>query len=294
MNFRNTAPKTLALLTDFGTLDPYVGLMKGVIARIAPQARMVDLTHHIPPGDIRRAAFVLWQSYAYFPRGTVFLAVVDPGVGTARRPMLLDCCGFRFVGPDNGLFTYLLAQRQPAQAYELRHPAFRLSEVSATFHGRDIFAPAAAYAALGVPGTAFGPRIERPVQLPLPACRVDDQGNVHGEVLHADRFGNLLTSIGRWQPGSQGWLLTPWLHQGPPVQLNPRAVRLPSGERLPIVTTFADLSPGQVGALVGSTGLLELVVNGGSAARQTGLGPGDPLVLEGERLAFGSRGVVRS
>jgi len=284
MSFPTSPPATVAILTDFGTLDPYVGIMKGVIARIAPQARLVDLTHHIPPGDIRRAAFVLWQSYAYFPQGTVFLAVVDPGVGTARRALLLECGGYRFIGPDNGLFTYLWHEK-PGPAYELRHPAFRLPGVSATFHGRDIFAPAAAYAALGVPGAAFGPRTEQPRQFPLPACRVDAQRKVHGEVLHADHFGNLLTSLGLWQPGPQGWQLTPWLHQGPPVRLPPRAVRLPSGERVPIVTTFADLPPGQVGALVGSTGLLELVVNGGSAARQTGLASGDPVVLETELLA---------
>ncbi len=283
-----TSPPVIALLTDFGTVDPYVGLMKAVMARIAPQARFIDLTHHIPPGDIRRAAFVLWQSYAFFPPGSVFLTVVDPGVGTARRPLLLECCGHRFIGPDNGIFTYLL-QQGPARGYELRHPAFRLPQVSRTFHGRDVFAPAAAYAALGVPGEAFGPPVRHPVQFSLPPCEVDPSGNeVRGQVLHADRFGNLLTSLGLWHPGPQGWRLTPWLRQGPEVvHFRPRAVRLPSGQRLPIVGTFGDLRPGEAGALVGSTGLLEVVVNGGSAAEQTGLRPGDPVVLEG--VAHGER-----
>ena len=120
------------------------------------------------------------------------------------------------------------------------------------------------------------------MQFPLPPCEVDaEKGEVRGEVLHADRFGNLLTSLGLWQPGTQGWRLTPWLGQGPEVRLTPRAVRLPTGQRLPIVGTFGDLRPGEAGALVGSTGLLEVVVNGGSAAQQLGLRSGAPVVLEG-------------
>ena len=277
------SPRSIALLTDFGTLDPYVGIMKGVLQGIVPRAPLIDLTHAIPPGDIARAAFVLWQSAPYFPPGTVFLVVVDPGVGTARRPMLLDCARQRFVGPDNGVFTYLwAAASSPCRAHELRHPAFRLPAVSATFHGRDIFAPAAGYAALGVPGRAFGPPIADPVRLPIPPCEVNGaQKEVRGQVLHADRFGNLITSIGRWRPDPAGWRLTPWLGQGPEVVLTPREVRLPAGERLPLVHTFGDLSPGEAGALVGSTGLLELVVNGGSAAEHLGLHPGDPVWVVG-------------
>ncbi len=281
MNFSN--PRLIALITDFGTQDPYVGIMKGVLARIAPAARWVDLTHAIPPGDVARAAFVIWQSRPFFPPGTVFLVVVDPGVGTARRPLILECCGQRFIGPDNGVFTYLIHQH-PWRAYELRHPAFRLPQVSTTFHGRDIFAPAAAYAALDVPGEAFGPPIATPVRLPIPPCEVDlDQGEVRGQVLHADRFGNLLTSLGRWQPDPQGWRLTPWLGQGPEVRLTPVAVRLPTGQRLPLVRTFGDLPPGEAGALVGSTGLLEIVVNGGSAAQRLGLSPGTSVTVEAHR-----------
>ncbi len=281
---RNSKPPLIALLTDFGLLDPYVGLLKGVLQRIAPQARWVDLTHQIPPGDIPRAAFVLWQSAPYLPPGTVFLVVVDPGVGTARRPLLLTCCGQRFVGPDNGVFTYLLTQGA-WKAHRLANPAFRLPQVSATFHGRDLFAPAAAYAALGVPGPAFGPPVHDLVRLPLPPCQADaSQEEVRGQVLHADRFGNLLTSLGRWQVEAQGWRLTPWLGQGPPVHLVPLAVRLASGQRLPLVRTFGDLPPGEAGALVGSTGLLEIVVNGGSAAQRLGLQPGAPVTLEARFL----------
>lgn len=271
----------VALLTDFGTEDAYVGIMKGVMLRIAPQARLVDLTHAIPPGDIARAAFVLWQSAPFFPPGTVFLTVVDPGVGTARRAILLEAQGQRFVGPDNGVFSYLL--HGPWRAWELAHPAFRLPQVSATFHGRDLFAPAAAYAALGTPGPAFGPPVTDPVRLPTPPCEADPtRSEVRGAVLHADRFGNLLTSLGRFQPDLAGWTLTPWLEQSPRWRLRPHHLRLPDGRRLPIVRTFGDLPPGEAGALVGSTGLLEIVVNRGSAAAQLGLPPNAPIVLEAE------------
>ena len=268
----------ITLTSDFGP-GPYPGIMKGVILGICPQAALVDLSHAVTPQAVRAGALVLEQALAVFPPGTVHLAVVDPGVGTGRRPLCLQGLGMLFVGPDNGVFTYLWAAASaPCRAYELRHPAFRLPAVSATFHGRDIFAPAAGYAALGVPGRAFGPPIPDPVRLPIPPCEVDAaQREVRGQVFHADRFGNLLTSLGRWRPDPAGWRLTPWLNQGPEGVLTPRAVRLPSGERLPLVRTFGDLPPGQAGALVGSTGLLELVVNGGSAAERLGLRPGDPV-----------------
>ena len=141
----------LTLSTDFGTEDEYVGVMKGVILSIAPEVRLVDLSHQIPPQDVRRAAFLLMNAVPYFPPDTVHLAVVDPGVGTERRPLAVRTPAGTFVGPDNGLFSWVLARVPEWGAVEIREPAYRLPLVSSTFHGRDIFAPAAAYLAAGVP-----------------------------------------------------------------------------------------------------------------------------------------------
>ena len=144
----------IVILTDFGTSDPFTGIMKGVIAGIAPDRPIIDLTNEIPPGDIRRAAVMLWQASPYFPAGSVFLTVVDPGVGTSRRPIFLKTRDHVFIGPDNGVFTFILGES--FQAWELQNPRLTLQNPGMTFHGRDIFAPAAGYAALGTPGPEFG------------------------------------------------------------------------------------------------------------------------------------------
>ncbi|KPK90190.1 MAG: hypothetical protein AMJ88_16500, partial [Anaerolineae bacterium SM23_ 63] len=159
---------TIALLTDFGEQDVYVGIMKGVINGIAPHANMIDLTHSVPPGDIHKAAFELYQAVSYFPLGTIFLVVVDPGVGTARRPVALSWPERICVGPDNGIFTYLLATRGEPTSVELRSSAYRLKEVSNTFHGRDIFAPAAVHLACGVELEELGPPAKDLFRIPLP------------------------------------------------------------------------------------------------------------------------------
>ncbi len=268
----------IVILTDFGTLDPYVGIMKGVLRQRGFGGPIEDLTHHIPPGDIARAAFVLWQSVAFFPAGTVFLVVVDPGVGTARRGMLLEVQGRRFVGPDNGVFSYLLTPE--AAAWALTNPAYRLPALSTTFHGRDIFAPAAAHAALGAAGHTFGPPILDPVTLPPPPCTYQPPDRVQGRVLHADHFGNLITSLGRLQPlAGNRWRLTPWLGQDETRLVTLHGVELPDGRTVPLVRTFADVPAGQVAALVGSTGLVEIVANGASAAALTGWRGGEPVAL---------------
>ncbi|NPA30914.1 MAG: SAM-dependent chlorinase/fluorinase [Chloroflexi bacterium] len=268
----------IVILTDFGTLDPYVGIMKGVLLQRGFRGPVVDLSHHIPPGDIARAAFVLWQSGDYFPAGTVFLVVVDPGVGTARRGMLLEARGRRFVGPDNGVFSYLLSPQ--TAAWELANPAYRLPETSTTFHGRDIFAPAAAHAALGAAGHTFGPPILDPVTLPVPRLAFRAADRVEGQILHADHFGNLLTSLGRLRPlGANRWRLEPWLGQDAPRTMTVHGVELPDGQVVPLVRTFAEVPAGQLAALVGSTGLVEVVANRASAAEMTGWRGGEPVAL---------------
>ncbi len=268
----------IALLTDFGVDDPYVGIMKGVIVQRARVA-LVDISHAIPPGDIRRAAFVLWQSYRHFPPGTIFLAVVDPGVGSPRLPVIAEGGGYRFIAPDNGLLTYVWQEHaESMRVWALANPAFHLPLPSATFHGRDIFAPAAAYAAHGVPGRAFGPMVPSLRQIPLPALEAKKE-TLEGETLHADHFGNVLTSLGVFHHDGKEWVLTPWLRRGEPRAFAPGGVRLPDGRTLPIVRTFADVPPGKVAALVGSSGMIELVSNRASAAEILGLPEGTAVTL---------------
>ncbi len=271
----------LTLLTDFGTEDEYVGVMKGVILSIAPHVRLVDLTHQIPPQDVRRAAFLLSNAVPFFPPDTVHLAVVDPGVGTARRPLAVRTPVGTFVGPDNGLFSYVLAEVPHWGAVELRNPAYRLRYVSSTFHGRDIFAPAAAHLAMGAPLEALGPPVTDPQRLPLPYLELGD-GWLEGEVLHADRFGNLVTSIGRlrWEGGRL--LLVPAFRPNPPrYALSATAVRVvAAGLELPgIRRTYGEVPSGSPLALVGSSGFLEIAVREGSAAEQLGLRVGDRVRL---------------
>ncbi len=290
------APSPLiALLTDFGSSDPFVGIVKGVIAQIAPGAQTIDLTHEIPPGDIQRAAIILWQSAPYFPEQTIFLAVVDPGVGTARRPLLLKPgpgptgTAQVYIGPDNGLFTYVMGDH--FQAWELANPAYRLSGPSATFHGRDIFAPAAAYLAQGIEAEAFGPAVRDPIRLPYPRLEVLEAGIIAGEILFADRFGNLLTSLGVFErTAGDSLALKPWTRGASERRISPRQARLilPDGSRLPLVETFQQIPPGQTAALVGSSGLLEIAANRQSAARLLALKAGDEIRLEpgGEPRGF--------
>ena len=267
----------IAILTDFGLRDPYVGIMKGVILQRI-QTALVDLTHDIRVGDIETAAFVLWQSMGAFPEGTVFLVVVDPGVGSSRLPVIVESRGYRFVAPDNGVLTYALEGDPNARAWALANPAFHLPLPSTTFHGRDIFAPAAAYAAIGVPGRAFGPMVPALRRIPLPRCEHDGD-LLHGEVLRSDYFGNIVTSLGVFRPEGDAWLLMPWLRAQTPRYFTPGAVQLPDGKTVPMVRTFADIPPGEVRALIASAGLVEIAANRQSAAAMLQLQRGDQVTL---------------
>ncbi|HKB49078.1 MAG TPA: SAM-dependent chlorinase/fluorinase, partial [Ktedonobacterales bacterium] len=184
----------ITLLTDFGSRDGYPGVMKGVILGIVPGAALVDLTHAIAPQDVVGAAWVLHTAWRYFSLGTIFLCVVDPGVGSTRRPIALAAGDRFFVGPDNGLFSYVLAAAPPDEAVALDVPRFHLPDPSATFHGRDIFAPCAAHLARGIPlgklGSAIAVASLVTFALPRPVWQED---MLHGHVLHVDRFGNLIT-----------------------------------------------------------------------------------------------------
>ncbi|SRR5581483_2352995 len=234
--------------------------MKGVLLSICPSARLVDLTHDLAPGDIRGAALALEAALPFFPEGTVHLVVVDPGVGTARRPLALRARRHYLVGPDNGVFTPFV---EGAAAVALTAPEYRRAQVSRTFHGRDVFAPAAAYLAAGVPLERLGPPVPDPVRLPIPGSRLE-AGALVGEVLDVDRFGNLLTSIEATRlgelPGS-----------------GPLRVEVAGHTIGGLVEAFAAGAAEAAAAIVGSTGRVEIFVRDGSAARRLGVGRGAPV-----------------
>jgi len=247
----------ITLLTDFGLGDAYVGTVKGVLLTINPRARLVDLTHAVPPQDVRRATLLLEAAWRFFPAGTVHLAVVDPGVGGPRRALAVAAGGHYFVGPDNGVLGFCF-DLPGARAVALTAPRYHRHPVSRTFHGRDVFAPVAAYCSRGVPLAAFGPVVRDPVR--LAASRPSRRGGrVTGEILLADRFGNLLTNL-----------------RGPagPGPLAEGVLRIGRARIRGLVRTYAERPRQALGALVDSSGRIEVFVREGSARRRLGVGPG--------------------
>src|SRR5438876_7421091 len=187
-------PPVVRLLTDFGAAEVVVGSMKGVILGINPRAQIIDLTHDNPAHDIRAGGYLLHSASRHFPPGTIHVAVVDPGVGSERRPLLVTTRSYHFLAPDNGLLSYILASEPKAEVRELTAKQYFLGTVGSTFHGRDLLAPAAALLSLDEPADAFRPKIDNPVRFEVRQPQVDE-GRVVGEVLHIDRFGNLITNI---------------------------------------------------------------------------------------------------
>jgi len=271
---------TVALLTDFGTRDAYPGIVKGVLASRAPDARLIDLTHEIPAGDVRAAAFVLWQALPYLPAGSVCLAVVDPGVGTQRRPIALRLPNGFGVGPDNGLFSWVLSWGDALDAVEIDPARLSSATPSATFHARDVFAPAAAWLALGAPLSDLGPPQDDIVRLPTPGfTRI--AGGVAGEVVWIDSFGNAVTSLGNLRLSGDRAELTPCWHPLPATSFRAAAARLALGPGivLPLSRTFADVPAGEPLAYVGSSGLIEIGIHRGRADTGLGLAPGQAVTL---------------
>lgn len=251
----------ITLLTDFGCSDVYAGVMKGAIAQINRQIQVIDLTHEIPPQDVLVARFQLLNAYPYFPFGTVHVAVVDPGVGSLRRAIAVQLEAGFLVGPDNGLFSGVLSQYPALAAVELTNTRYwRSGQPSATFHGRDIFAPVAAHLASGVLLSDLGPAIalETLVQQPIPPYESTETGWL-GCIQASDRFGNLITNI----PGKL-------------VQSQPQhwAVQC-QDQTIPSGYSYSDRPTGGLMALVGSHGWVEIAVNGGSAQARLGLTYGD-------------------
>ena len=256
----------ITLTTDFGTRDPYVAEMKAVILRLNPTVHLVDVSHDIAVHDIVEGGLAVEAIAAVCAPGTIHVAVVDPGVGTSRRGLAVTAGGQVFLGPDNGIFTPVFSI-SGWEAFELRAAEYRLAAVSATFHGRDVFGPAAAHLALGIAPSRFGPPVRDPVRLGWATAR-EVGGEVQGEVIHVDRFGNLVTSIDahsvdRVVARAGGVVI----------------VRL-AGRRMPLVRTYGDLAAGGAGALVGSSGRLEVVVREGSAAARLRSGRGATVRLQ--------------
>lgn len=246
----------IALLTDFGTQDHYAGTMKGVILGICPDATLVDITHDIPPHDVTAGALELAAACRYFPAGTIFVAVVDPGVGSARRGFAADTGDYRFVAPDNGVLTQVLRDAPPRKMVELTERRYARPTVSRTFEGRDRFAPAAGWLAKGIQLSALGRSITDVHRLDIPVAE-ESAGAVRGVVLRVDRFGNLVTNIERKMVERLG-------QGGITIDVAGRRI-----ERL--VATYAELPADAVGALFGGTDHLELAAPSSSAADRLGL-----------------------
>ncbi|NIP93283.1 MAG: SAM-dependent chlorinase/fluorinase [Akkermansiaceae bacterium] len=253
----------ITLTTDFGTRDWFVGTMKGVIAGLAPEARLIDLTHEVPPGDIRGGAFALAAAAPFFGAGTIHVAVVDPGVGSRRRAIAIRSKEAVFVGPDNGVLSWALRDAQVEETRSLDNREWFLDPVSRTFHGRDIFAPVAARLAAGALFAEAGDPTDEYVRLPWPPVHRRENG-LSGEILYVDRFGNAITNL-------------------PAAKLAPEA--LANGEvhlrcgalHIPLCRCYADAPVGSPVAVAGSGGLLELAINGGDFATHHGLAEGTPV-----------------
>ncbi len=254
------ARPTIALLTDFGNADHYAGTLKGVLLSLCPDATLVDITHEIPPHDVLTAALELAACYRYFPAGTIFLVVVDPGVGSARRGLVADTGDYRFVAPDNGVLSLVFHEVRPRRVVDLTERRYARPTVSKTFEGRDRFAPAAGWLAKGIELTAMGRPVSHWHVLEVPEPEVGDQ-RLAGQVLRVDRFGNLVTNIDRKR-------FELFRHDaGVQIAIDGRGV-----DRL--VATYAEAPAGAICALFGSTDHLEIALNGGSAAESLGLGRG--------------------
>jgi len=254
----------ITLTTDYGYQDPFVGIMKGVITGINPQAQIIDLSHGVPPQNVMAAGLILQHSIRYFPSGTIHVVVVDPGVGSARRPILLELNGNYFVGPDNGVLSVALERKQPNHVIHLSNLEYQLQPTSATFHGRDIFAPVAAHLSLGVPPTEFGKSLDSFVTLFMPHV-IRSEHRVDGEIIYVDGFGNLFTNI----------------RERDLTGLAKDRLRIALGqvEIGGLVANYATVSNGEFSCLFNSWGLLEIALNQGNARQRTGAKIGDQVVI---------------
>lgn len=250
----------IALLTDFGTRDHYAGTLKGVILTLCPDATLVDISHDIPPHDILTGALELVACYRFFPAGTIFLAVVDPGVGSSRLGLAAEAGDYRFVAPDNGVLTGVFAETAPKRVVSLTERRYARPTISKTFEGRDRFAPAAAWLARGAEVKALGTAVRDYVRIEIPQASLTGDA-ITGQVLRVDRFGNLVTNIPR--------AMVDRLADRGPIRITVGGASVGA-----LVETYAGISPGTICALFGSSDHLEIAENGGSASGRLGLATG--------------------
>lgn len=256
----------IVLLTDFGNKDPYVGILKGVISQIAPLIPVIDLTHEIEPFNVEEAAFVLFQSYAYFPKGSIFVTAVDPGVGSACRRVLVKTTNYFFVGPDNGYLSLVLTREKMAHAIHLTNEAYFLKQLSSTFHGRDIFAPVAAQVAEGIDINELGPEL-CDLKMKEDLLPQVEKQNLKGKILSIDRFGNIITNLSRefvekYFSKSKFFVSI-------------------KNKKLQKFANYYSQSTSKAPFLIyGSSGFLEIAVNQGSAAKILKLKKGDLVILK--------------
>jgi len=263
-----TITPIITLLSDFGLKDPYVAEMKAIIMTICPEARIVDISHFIEKFNVRMGAFILASGARYFPDGTIHIAVVDPGVGTRRRAILVETKRAFYVGPDNGLLMLTARREEIKRVYSVTNPKFMLPRVSSTFHGRDVFAPAAAHLARGTPPTCFGPEI-KDYEIPHFAEALLQTGKVVGEVLHIDHFGNIITNIMSTELEKAGVKSKQRLS----VRLKTRSFHAN------LCRAYGDAAPRGVLAVVGSHDFLEVAVNQGSASERFNASVGDSVAV---------------
>jgi S-adenosyl-L-methionine hydrolase (adenosine-forming) len=266
----------ITLTTDFGTNDHFVGAVKGVILDIVPEAAIVDISHAVQAYDVLDGALAISQTYSYFPAGTVHMVVVDPGVGTTRRPIIASSDGYHFVAPDNGVLSMVYAKEERIHVRHVTSDHYFRQPVSNTFHGRDVFAPVAAYLAKMVDAHKFGEEIEDYVRFAAPRPKAVAENRLRAVVLKVDRFGNLITNV------------TP--EDAPALFAGKVGFKIVVGnqEITAIRTAYAEGTPGEVFGIVGSMGYLEIVANRAAAAQITGAGKGSEVsVLLGEGAAAG-------
>ena len=259
----------ITLMTDFGTSDAYVAAMKGVILSLAPKAELVDACHDIAPQDVQAAAWTLGQYWSFYPKNTLHLAVVDPGVGTARDILLVLADEHLFLAPDNGLLAFVFKQAGKVRLRKLKADVHQRGEVSATFHGRDVFAYVAGLLAAGRADVDELSEETSTVVIPSWAVVREDRGCLLGEVVHVDHFGNLITNIARRQV-AESCGASPGISAG-------------TFDHIPLKRTYGEASAGELVALFGSSDTLEIAVVGGSAAGKTGLVRGATVVVKGNR-----------
>lgn len=266
----------ITLTTDFGLNDHFVGTLKGVILEIVPEASIVDISHSVQPFDVLDGALMIAQAYPYFPAGTVHMVVVDPGVGSARRPIIASSEKHHFVAPDNGVLSLVYSREERLNVQKITSDHYFLSPISKTFHARDIFAPVSAYLAKGVDSGKFGEPITDFVRFNAPKPKAVAPNSMRGVILKVDRFGNLVTNFTEQE--------VPALFQDTPPAFK---ITIGKSEITEMKSAYADGNPKQIFAIVGSMGYLEIAANRASALQLTGSGKGSEvnLVLEGAAAA---------